>query len=332
MKKAQGAYEAFYDRFGSVPLLSRMDTVMEYFIDEYETLRDCGLSEEEREEVQNQFSSMYVTTDIYKIYNWFLEENDLPLLPDAPKEERVLRYEDVFPLLYFKCRLYKGGVRKDIRHLVIDEMQDYSYLQYVILERCFPCNMTILGDRAQTIDAMEQDVLAFLPGIFGKKLRKLTMDKGYRNTLEIAEYAKKYTDAEEIRYLNRHGKAVSEEIYRTEPEALEAVLSQVKASGTAEGQYETAAVIFMTEGQAKAAYDYIRKRRADVSYIDRDSRCFRKGISVAAYYMVKGLEFDQVFVLGGDREHAMFKNFRYISATRALHELYVCDIVKESEE
>ncbi|MCI9330275.1 MAG: hypothetical protein HFH22_10900, partial [Ruminococcus sp.] len=43
------------------------------------------------------------------------------------------------------------------------------------------------------------------------------------------------------------------------------------------------------------------------------------------FYLAKGLEFDQVFVLGGEKESPLFQQFRYICATRALHELYVYD-------
>ncbi len=337
-KKEEELMKLFYDRFGSISLLSRMDAVMEYFIDEYETLMGRNLDEDERENIKSQFSSMYVTEDIYVIYSWFLEENGFPALKEAPLDERYLRYEDVYPLLYFKCRLYKGGARKDIRHLVIDEMQDYTYLQYVLLERLFPCSMTILGDRAQTIDVREQDVSAFLPEIFGKGIRLIKMEKSYRNTLEIAEYAGKLIEAENAGYLKRHGKEVTEAHYGTMEEALEAVLLEAGADasgypypgtdargGLSPSGFETAAVLTMTEPEARRAYAYLKERCRNISYIDRDSRNFRKGITVTAYYMAKGLEFDQVFVLGGDKEHAMFRNFRYISATRALHELYVYD-------
>ena len=66
-------------------------------------------------------------------------------------------------------------------------MQDYSYLQYSILAMLFPCRMTILGDRMQTMDEKQQDVTRFLPKIFDRKVRKLEMNKSYRNTVEIAE-------------------------------------------------------------------------------------------------------------------------------------------------
>lgn len=322
-KRAEEIMGLFYDRFGSISLLSRVNAVTEYFIDEYETLKGRSLEEEEKESIKSRFSSMYVTEDIYVIYNWFLKENGFPILTEAVKEERFLAYEDVYPLLYLKYRLYREGPQRDIRHLVIDEMQDYSYLQYVLLERLFPCSMTILGDCAQTIDVKEQDVSAFLPKIFGKRVKRLKMDKGYRNTLEIAEYAGKLIGAETKGYLKRHGSEVKEACYGTVKEALEAVLLQDN-TGCTDG-YETAAVLVMTEAEARRAYAYLKERRPDVSYIDRNSRTFRKGITVTAYYMAKGLEFDQVFVLGGNKKHAMYKNFLYISATRALHELYVYD-------
>lgn len=47
---------------------------------------------------------------------------------------------------------------------------------------------------------------------------------------------------------------------------------------------------------------------------------------VTTYYLAKGLEFDRVFVLGGEKENAFYSQFQYISATRALHELYVYEM------
>ena len=310
----------FYFKFGEVPLLSRMEAVMEYFVDEYETLYGKNLCEEELEVIRDMFMKMYVTTDVYEIYNWLMEESGFPVLPDVPREMRTLAYEDVYPMLYLKYRLCKGASRRNIRHLVIDEMQDYSYLQYVILEKLFDCRMTILGDKAQTVDAEQQDVLRFLPQIFGRDVRKIEINKSYRNTIEIAEYARRVAEVNGIEYLQRHGKPVEEIAVRELNQALDDVLTKVRIGG--EG-FETAAVLTMTEDEAKEAFAYLKERRKDVSYIDRDSSIFRKGITVTTYYMAKGLEFDQVFVVGGQRKNTFFGQYRYICATRALHELYV---------
>lgn len=365
-KKAEEILKLFYYKFSGVPLLSRMDAVMEYFVDEYETLHDKTLPEEELLVIRERFESLYVTTDLYVIYNWLLEDSGYPALRDVPAEKRFLKYEDVYPLLYLKYRLLTGAARRNIRHLVIDEMQDYSYLQYVILGLLFPCNMTILGDRAQTVDEEPMDVLTFLPEIFGRKIRCIEMKKSYRNTAEIAEYAGKITGIEGVEYFQRHGKAVEERRLASREEALDEVLRQVRLirleaeaageergtderrempgaeemRGTSEAgptrekssaesgseiEYENAAVLTMTEEEATDAYRYLKERREDVYYIDRDSSLFQKGITVTTFYLAKGLEFDQVFVLGGEKESPLFQQFRYICATRALHELYVYD-------
>ena len=322
-KTAEELVQLFYFKFSEHPLLARMEAVMEYVLDEYETLSGRTLVEEELIWIREWFMGMYETMDVYEIYNWILEDNGFEPLLDAQREERVLAYEDVYPMLYLKQRLYATKKRKDIRHLIIDEMQDYSYLQYVILQNMFSCNMTILGDKAQTVDEKPQDVLEFLPKIFGKQIRQIEMNRSYRNTIEIAEYAEKLGALNNVQYLERHGKPVEERVCNSEKEALKDIMEKIQLGPET---YETAAILTMTESQAKAVYKQLKQQRKDVYYIDRDSSSFRKGVTVTTFYLAKGLEFDQVFILGGDRENTFFSQYRYISATRALHELYVYDI------
>ena len=186
----------------------------------------------------------------------------------------------------------------------------------------FSCKMTILGDRAQTIESEVRDVLKFLPGVFGKKnpIRIIEIKDSYRNTLGIAKYAERISGVSGIKYLERHGKEVEEKEFVTREALMEDILSQVNLGP--EG-YETAAILTMTEKEAKEIYAALKEKQENVFYIDRDSTNFRKGITVTTYYMAKGLEFDQVFVAGGKEEHPFYRQYLYICATRALHELYV---------
>lgn len=310
----------FYYKFQTVPLLARMDAVMEYLIDEYETLRGKNISEEDMEALRETFQKMYVTTDLYEIYGWLLKDCGYPELSNAEYERRKLEYEDVFPMLYLKYRLKGSRKHKNIKHLVIDEMQDYSYLQYSILSMLFHCRMTILGDRAQTMDSECQDVTKFLPKIFGRKIRKIVMNKSYRNTLEIAEYAERIRGGEGLELFQRHGKEVEEFHGLSMEEMLENIEKQVKS---ANAQYETAAVITMNESDAYDIYRLLKNRQIPVSYMDRDTSVFKKGMTVTTFYLAKGLEFDQVFAVLGRETNPLYKQAKYISATRALHELYV---------
>lgn len=318
----QEIIDLFYYKFQEIPLLARMGAVQEYFVDAWETLRGRDLSEEEKECLSSRFMKMYVTRDVYKIYNWLLEEMGYPLLPTVQYEKRQLQYEDVFPMLYLKYRLEGGKKHKQIKHLVIDEMQDYSYLQYVILDYLFSCKMTILGDKQQTIDTTERDVLTFLPKILGKDIRKIVMNKSYRNTVEIAQYANSITANTDMELFERHGKAV-EERKTDKKEAIDFVINKIKEVGE---KYETIAIITMTEKEAEEFYRQLQERGIQASYLDRDSMHFQKGVTVTTFYMAKGLEFDCVFGISSKWNEEKGKQGKYICATRALHELYMMEM------
>ena len=321
--------DLFYFKFLDVPLLSRMHSVAEYFIDQVETLRDRDLSDEEREEVMECFRSMYETRDCYVLYSRFLEKEGYRPLPHCQIEKRRLRYEDVYPVLYLKYTLYQCRNHHGIKHVVVDEMQDYSWIQYLLICKMFPCRMTILGDKAQTMEDETQDVLKFLPKIFGKDIRKIVMNRSYRNTMEVAQYANHLTGIEDMELFERHGEPVDERTFSSTEEALETVLEKWL---NRREEFETEALIFLTEREAEHAFLYIEKRLKEIApeaenqlcYMNRDSQSFKKGLTVTTFYLAKGLEFDQVFgIFEEDRESGLQCQAKYITATRALHELHM---------
>ena len=360
VKKEQEIIELFYFKFMDIPLLSRMDAVAEYFIDEVETLKGFDLPDEERDAVKSRFYRMYETRDLYVLYNRFLRQEGFPALPQVQYEKRKLRYEDVYPVLYLKYRLETQQEDSGVRHLIVDEMQDYSMIQYLIIQRLFKCKMTILGDREQTMDGDQQDVLTFLPKIFGKDIRRIVMNKSYRNTIEIASYANKLVGITEVELFERHGKPVEEKEFTGFTEALERVVKELRlekqtvaeadedmpenaaseTDGTETGEelsYETAAVITRTADEAREAYYILQKKleaegfdtKERLSLLHRDSTNFKKGLTVTTFYMAKGLEFDQVFsVFPGTDRSPIVQRARYIAATRALHELYMYEITE----
>lgn len=100
--------------------------------------------------------------------------------------------------------------------------------------------------------------------------------------------------------------------------------------------YETEALIFYRK-RGRACVSLYRRETENLdpdgeyqlSYMNRDSQNFKKGLTVTTFYLAKGLEFDQVFgVFAADAEDGLSKQAKYIAATRALHELHMYDYKK----
>ena len=127
-------------------------------------------------------------------------------------------------------------------------------------------------------------------------------------------------------YLKRHGKEVIEENFQNEDAVLDEIFLKAKLG---EDEYETAAIITMTETEAFTLYQMLKARGEEVHYIDRNSSAFKKGLTVTTFYLAKGLEFDQVFGVFRDIENPMQNQAKYICATRALHELYMYQVTKQ---
>lgn len=64
----------------------------------------------------------------------------------------TLWYEDATPYLYLKELIEGVRTNTQVRHIFVDEGQDYSMFQYEFLKKLFPrARMTVLGDFGQAI-------------------------------------------------------------------------------------------------------------------------------------------------------------------------------------
>ena len=170
------------------------------------------------------------------------------------------------------------------------------------------------------MEERNHDVLEFLPGIFGKDMRKIILNKSYRNTVEIAEYANRTAGIRDMEIFQRHGKEVEEKKLDGKEEAVEEIFKNLALGSKG---YETAALLTMSEEEALEVYKNLREKEIPAFYVDRNSSSFKKGLTVTTFYLAKGLEFDQVFVLARKKKTPLLIQAEYICATRALHELYV---------
>lgn len=325
----------FYEKFSDIPLLRRMDAVAEYVIDEAETLAGRNFDDMDTEIIREKFNRLYETTDILKLYIKMLLDMGL----EYGCERSEIRYEDVFPILYLKYQLCGAGAHRPVKHLIIDEMQDYSYMQYAIIQRVFKCPMTILGDRHQTIGESQRDAASYIRELFGSDVHFAEMKKSYRQTVEIGRFAADIINESDIEFFDRHGRkpertgcSGEDDMYAKMSDRLEAQLR--------DGGCETAAVLCYSMNEAKLVYHRLKEKlgsrgmsetelKERLSYMDKDSERFTKGITVTTFYMAKGLEFDCVHIPYCDERYerdGFGRQALYVSATRAMHELDMYDV------
>ena len=210
-----------------------------------------------------------------------------------------------------------------IKHLVIDEMQDYSPIQYAVLNLLFQCPKTILGDFSQSINPYSPYTLEDLHQLYqGSQLMRL--EKSYRSTWEIIHFAKEIVRQQDFQAVERHGPAPSLGVFPTEEEELAEICRQVEAFH--QGKYNALGIVTHTNSQAAALYEKLKARGAEVNLVTPESSSFQNGATVLSIQMSKGLEFDQVLVPQADGEnyHTDFdRNLLYVACTRAMHQLAV---------
>lgn len=313
----------FYEKFPDIPILERMKTIADYIIDEEETLSGKELDELERGILLDRLEKMYETKDFYTLYNRFLEESGRTPIQEEAKE---IPYEDVYPLLYLKHLLHGSTKRSAIRHLIVDEMQDYSYVQFLILSKLFSCPMTILGDMEQQASPDKRDIQGICREIFGKEAKLLTLTKSYRSTSEITRFANRIAGIKKEEAFNRPGNEPEWFLSYNEEEMQKKIVENLRKEQ--EKSYETTAILTTTEEQAKRLY-LTMKEQLKVTMLSPDSSKMEKGIVITTFYLAKGLEFDSVHIAYAPREEALTdyqRQIMYIAATRALHELTVYGI------
>ncbi len=313
----------FYEKFPDIPILERIKTVAEYIIDEEETLSGKELDPLEREIVIDKLERMYESKDFYTLYNRFLEESGREPIRETAK---AIPYEDVYPLLYLKHLLHGSTKRTAIKHLIVDEMQDYSYMQFLVLSKMFSCPMTILGDREQQAAPGKLDTQSLCKEIFGKEAKLLNLKKSYRSTSEITRFANRIAGINGEEAFERPGKEPEWILSKNESKMQEKIIE--KLTNERNGQFETTAILTTTEEQAERLYIAL-KDKLQVNMLSPDSNKMEKGIVITTFYLAKGLEFDSVHVAYTPTEDRLTEYQRqilYIGATRALHELTIYSV------
>ncbi len=239
-----------------------------------------------------------------------------------------LAYEDATPYLFLREQLLGFRSNGNIRHVFIDEAQDYSPFQLFFLKRLFPrARMTALGDLNQAIYAhasILQQTSALTQLYGSEETEQITLTQSYRSTRQIVEFTRQMiSGGDQIVPFNREGELPEVRLTDSRDQliaALSADLGELKAQ-----KYETIAVICKTAEESREAYEQLKDLH-ELKLIKKTTLSFEKGIHVIPAYLAKGVEFDAVLIYdasanryGRESERKLF----YTACTRAMHLLHL---------
>lgn len=275
----------------------------------------------ERRELQEKIQGMVKQSSLRETYKQFYTWLGQPELFTTASRGR-LEYSDVFPLIYLKMRL--EGIRsryRNVKHLLVDEMQDYTPVQYAVIASLFKCNKTILGDANQSINPYSGSTAERIKGVMPEATR-VTLTKSYRSSYEITLFAQAIAPNPELEAVKRHGEAPTVNGYRTRREEFDAIAATCTAFQASENN--TLGILCRTQKQAKQVYEALAERIDGVRLVSETEGAFAMGVMVSTVHMAKGLEFDEVIVpdVSAKTYHRpMDQALLYVACTRAMHRL-----------
>jgi len=237
---------------------------------------------------------------------------------------KELIYDDLAPLLYLTLKLKGNIIKEDIRHVVIDEAQDYNTLQFRVIKELTKCSsMTIVGDTNQRLVPFDGKIaMTGLKDVFKDfDLEEYSLEKSYRSTREIMEFANGYLKENKVVPLVRQGDKVEVLTFSDNGE-LEAIVKN-KLKEYKEKDYESIAIICKDLKTIEAIGEPLRKN-LHIKVMEDEYQIFTAGTVMMPSYYAKGLEFDAVILLeDGTVEEGNDENIKYVMSTRALHNLMI---------
>jgi DNA helicase-2/ATP-dependent DNA helicase PcrA len=253
----------------------------------------------------------------------------------AQTAEKLLRcelsQEDATPFLYMSGLIEGFHVNTGIRHVIIDEAQDYSPFQYEFLKKLFPASrMTLLGDHNQIVNAYSSmPDLETLTGLYGAdETEVIRFHRTYRSTKPIAEFTRGLLqDGGDIEPFDRAGEKPVVTV-AADLESLHAAIAD-RIRELRKENFSTIAVICKTAQECVEAYGALRplmEESEPLLLITKETDAFAAGTVVIPSYLAKGIEFDAVLIHNASQsvyEHESERRLLYISCTRAMHRLYL---------
>ena len=265
------------------------------------------------------YKNFFRSTGFLLRYDGEISDNEIA----SSVNKRDIKYEDACLMVYIKGKIEGFSYLGLIKQVVIDEAQDYTKLQYIIIKNIFKkSGFTILGDINQTVNPYyKYRSLEELGEIFDNGTIYLELSKTYRSTPEIIEHTNKILGLDHVSAIRRDNNkpVIFKNNYVDIKEELIKDIKYLKSFNY------SIAVITKTDNEASKLYEYLKDDITDINLLNNNSYDFNKKMIIIPSYIAKGLEFDSVIIYTDKDNYYKEdeKNLYYVACTRAQHELIV---------
>ena len=320
------------ERYSSIPLFERIDEIATKIAD----MEFKGNKTRQKQIKKWLRERLNISIDIKEIYKNFYRSEEFinaygKSIPESyiqKLDDKKISYEDACLFVYMKSLLKFLGNDYLIEQTIIDEAQDYSILQYILLKKILKkSKFTILGDINQTINPYyEYKSLEDLKVVFNESVNYLELNKTYRSSPEIIEHTNKILGLKLVSAIRRDTHIPVE--FKDENNLHDELINDIKKLSK---DNKSIAIITKTDTEAEKIYKLLHKDLEDLVLIKNNSKSFSRALVTLPSYMAKGLEFDATIIYT-DKDNPYTYDERYlyyVSCTRSQHHLIIYNQKKD---
>ena len=300
------------NKYEKLPLLERISNLSEYLCNRLKIS-----VKKNKKRIENLIiSNLSISLDPISIFLEFLNLNGV-----TKEITKKIEYNDLEYIIYIYFELSGYPYNSNIKHVVIDEAQDYSQLQFYILKRCFDkAYFTILGDVNQAINPYCQYAsLKTLSDVFNDGYKYIELNNTYRSSPEITDYANNILDKKNIKSI-RVSNNIPVKQYKNN-EDINKILKNIDY--IYEHGFKNIAILTKNSIEANKIYNKFIKKQTKYNFVK--NKINKNSISIMTSYLSKGLEFDGVIIYNdiNNGYNSFEKNLFYVAVTRSQHILFV---------